>query len=166
MKALDTFYNEKLFRSKLEAQYAVFLNELGEKWEYEERAYDLDDGDRYRPDFWLPRLEMFLEVKGGLPNEREIRVARKLQFFTGHDVLICSGYPLEREGRLFGWSEQNGGRFTEEIVQWAYNGALYLDDGFELRGPKLCQARIAALIERFDYGRVTPRVVNYDSLPF
>lgn len=63
MKAIPTEYNGYTFRSRLEARWAVFFDALSIEYEYENEGYDLD-GVRYLPDFWLPRLDLWVEVKG------------------------------------------------------------------------------------------------------
>jgi hypothetical protein len=77
MKAIDTVYNGYKFRSRLEARWAVFFDEVGIIWEYEKEGYDLGDGVYYLPDFWLPQLDIFVEVKGSrLSNEDTTKVER------------------------------------------------------------------------------------------
>lgn len=44
LKAIQTEYKGYLFRSRLEARWAVFLDSLGVKWEYEPEGYDLGNG--------------------------------------------------------------------------------------------------------------------------
>lgn len=63
MKAIPTEYKGINFRSKLEASYAKTLDELEIRWAYEHNGYDIG-GVRYLPDFWLPEIRTFLEVKG------------------------------------------------------------------------------------------------------
>lgn len=41
LKAIQTEYKGYRFRSRLEARWAVLLDELGVKWEYEPEGYDL-----------------------------------------------------------------------------------------------------------------------------
>ena len=43
-----------LFRSRLEARWAVFFDALGIQWEYEPEGIVLSDGTHYLPDFYLP----------------------------------------------------------------------------------------------------------------
>ena len=52
-QAIRTRYSGILFRSRLEARWAVFFDALGVKWEYEKEGYELPSG-RYLPDFFLP----------------------------------------------------------------------------------------------------------------
>ena len=51
IKAIDTSYKGFLFRSRLEARWAVFFDALGLDWEYEPEGFELPDGTRYLPDF-------------------------------------------------------------------------------------------------------------------
>ncbi len=53
IKAIQTEYNGHLFRSRLEARWAVIFDYLGIKYEYEEQGYDVGYGIRYLPDFIL-----------------------------------------------------------------------------------------------------------------
>lgn len=65
IKAIETEYAGCRFRSRLEARWAVFLDHLGIRWEYETEGYELADGQRYLPDFRLPDLaDHYVEVKG------------------------------------------------------------------------------------------------------
>ncbi len=68
IKPIDTLYNGYLFRSRLEARWAVFLDTLGIEYHYEPEGYDLE-GIEYLPDFWLPEFQCWLEIKGGLQGE-------------------------------------------------------------------------------------------------
>lgn len=67
IKAIETVYNGYRFRSRLEARWAVFFDALGIKYEYEKEGYDLGEDGWYLPDFWLPDLQKFVEIKGHLP---------------------------------------------------------------------------------------------------
>lgn len=63
MHVIETEYKGYKFRSRLEARWAVFLDALGIEWKYEAEGYELGEY-RYLPDFWLPRLGLWAEVKG------------------------------------------------------------------------------------------------------
>jgi len=60
--------NNTYFRSAWEANYARYLNLVKEKWQYEPRMFlykDIIHGTRsYAPDFYLPKQDRWIEVKG------------------------------------------------------------------------------------------------------
>lgn len=91
MKAIETTYNGYRFRSRLEARWAVFFDTLAVRWEYEKEGYELGQAGRYLPDFWLPDLKCFVEVKGAEPTADEVSLADALRLSTGAPVLIVHG---------------------------------------------------------------------------
>ncbi|WP_188274335.1 hypothetical protein [Streptomyces sp. CBMA152] len=67
-ESLPTVYRGTAFRSALEASWAATLDSLGITWEYEPEMVTLPSGARYLPDFKLPEIGTWLEVKGtGVP---------------------------------------------------------------------------------------------------
>lgn len=84
-KAIQTSYKGYLFRSRLEARWAVFFDTCGVDWEYEPEGYDLGDGVRYLPDFLLHGVDgrdggdIYVEVKGQMTDAD----ARKINRFIG-----------------------------------------------------------------------------------
>lgn len=65
MKAIETEYKSYKFRSRLEARWVVFFDELGVDWEYERQGYEVNGlwQKYYLPDFWLPDFKLHLEIK-------------------------------------------------------------------------------------------------------
>lgn len=61
-KVIKTKYAGVLFRSRLEARWAVFFNNMKAAWEYEKEGYILDS-TFYLPDFWLRRHRIWIEIK-------------------------------------------------------------------------------------------------------
>jgi hypothetical protein len=92
IKALETPYRGITYRSRTEARWAVYLDELRIAYEYEPEGMDLG-GEWYLPDFWLPVPGVWLEVKGVAPNEREVRLAGALSRMSRCPVLIAVGAP-------------------------------------------------------------------------
>lgn len=64
MKPIETEYNGYRFRSRLEARWAVFFDALSIKYLYEPEGFRLRDGTYYLPDFYLPELKTWIEIKG------------------------------------------------------------------------------------------------------
>lgn len=69
IRAIETEFDGVMYRSRLEAQTALFLKKLHLKYLYEPHVIDLGDGVNYVPDFYLPDIDTYIEVKGG-HNER------------------------------------------------------------------------------------------------
>lgn len=92
IKAIETEYAGCMFRSRLEARWAVVFDHLGIRWEYEPEGLDLD-GTRYLPDFRLPGMDgLFVEVKGSLANPEQFRKAVLLAAH-GKGVVALAGIP-------------------------------------------------------------------------
>jgi len=64
IRAIKTNYKGILFQSTLEADWAKNLDKMRIIWEYEPEGVKLPDGQNYRPDFYLPMLTTWFEVKG------------------------------------------------------------------------------------------------------
>lgn len=88
IKAITTTYKGYRFRSRLEARWAVFYDALGVKWEYEKEGYDLGEGNLYLPDFYLPDLKLWIEIKPCDPSDREFELAELLADQSGMPVYI------------------------------------------------------------------------------
>lgn len=86
IKAIETKYKGRRFRSRLEARWAVFLDFLKVEWAYEKEGFDLGDAGYYLPDFWLPRERVWLEIKGDEPSDSEYQkvYAFNSALFEGH----------------------------------------------------------------------------------
>lgn len=78
IEAVPTEYAGITFRSRLEADWAATLNANNIKWAYEPETITLPSGTVYIPDFWLPELGTWIEVKGpGIPRvEKTIELAQ------------------------------------------------------------------------------------------
>ena len=100
-KPIETSYAGCRFRSRLEARWAVFFDSLKIDWEYEPEGYVLRDGTRYLPDFWLPQVGMFAEVKPHKGPDRnmcgftweDMEKCFALSVGTRNPVLMCDGTP-------------------------------------------------------------------------
>lgn len=130
IEPIQTEYAGRKFRSRTEARWAVFLNAFGEKWEYEVDGYDLPSG-RYLPDFYLPRLNAWLEIKGPPPTEKELTKCGELRTATERAVLIAHGLPGDHPLSLFCWdmTDSSGGEceWEDEVELWAtYRESLIL----------------------------------------
>jgi hypothetical protein len=112
IEAIETKYNGHRFRSRVEARWAVFLDEAGISYEYEKEGFVLEDGTKYLPDFWLPDIGMWLEIKGGTATEDEDKKAELLARL-GKPVLLAEGQPDSSKDniRVFGVKGHGAARY-------------------------------------------------------
>lgn len=187
MKAIETVYRGYRFRSRLEARWAVFFDELGVEWRYEPEGFELPSG-RYLPDFFIPMHRSWslaqkypgsgywVEVKGKDPDEREVKLLCELTAATGHTSYLVIGPPGERNmirADRSGAVMRNGvfdtsipapdGRFSPVGELWC---AAFSDQGD--RGvpvyDEIEAAMFAARQARFEHGQVgAPR--HWGSVP-
>ena len=73
-------------RSGLEVLFVLGLKNFHMKFEYEPKVIKLKDGLRYRPDFYLPEIDTWVEVKGFMKGKDQ----EKLEAFAamGHKVKL------------------------------------------------------------------------------
>lgn len=104
IKAIETKYKGYRMRSRSEARFAVFLDALNVRWEYELETFDLGKPGWYLPDFWLPDLRAWIEIKGPEPTFEEQQKARALAIQSENPVFIFYGtmtVPTSGEGRFY-----------------------------------------------------------------
>jgi hypothetical protein len=97
IKPIETNYRGYRFRSRLEARWACFLTTLGIDYEYEPNGYNLGELGRYLPDFWVPSLQSYVEIKPELAGQEK---CRGLSDMTGKAVVLIAGQPWPREHRI------------------------------------------------------------------
>lgn len=102
IRPIETTYNGIRFRSRLEARWAIFMDALSIKWEYEPEGFT-DGNLSYLPDFWLPELKCYFEVKPNSPSDEEGRKAN-LVTDSGKDLYFAIGRPMRREDTSHGGS--------------------------------------------------------------
>lgn len=94
IQPIQTRYAGHHFRSRLEARWAVFFDALGLKWQYEPQGYTVGATKRpYLPDFYLPEVQSFVEVKGEKERLDLELLADLLDGSKAHTVLILGNIP-------------------------------------------------------------------------
>lgn len=96
-------YDGNVFRSQLEARWAVFFEALNLAYFYEPCSFQMEllpyesgiqklkRPIRYTPDFHIPELKLWIEIKGGSITEQEMMKARMLSYHTWQQVFIIRG---------------------------------------------------------------------------
>jgi hypothetical protein len=117
--ALPTEWHGITFRSRLEARWAIFFDTARIRWLYEPEGYNLPSGN-YLPDFQLPELRTWIEVKPEGHNERAETLMGELCQATEMNGFVAYGYP--DPDRVESWGPAGGcGNYT--------GGELILSNG-------------------------------------
>lgn len=87
IKPIETLYRGYRFRSRMEARWAVFMDHLGVKFDYEPEAYALPSGG-YLPDFFVPELDAYIEIKNPEVKDRDDRKILDLASATRKIVYV------------------------------------------------------------------------------
>lgn len=118
IKPIQTRYRGYNFRSRLEARWGVFFDALGIKWEYEKEGYDLGDLGWYLPDFYLPDIGVFVEIKpNGVSSDHMSEAHSKCRAFRDkidNSIVLCCGDPKEYNATLFAFDTCDGGGGASE----------------------------------------------------
>lgn len=113
-RAIPTKYAQFTFRSRLEARAAIVMDLLGIRWLYEPDGFVSGDNKTwYCPDFFLPDLDCYLEIK---PNTAAMEhedftqsaecKARMLAQVTYKPVYVAFGFP---------WDEIHGYEAAKDV---------------------------------------------------
>jgi hypothetical protein len=107
IKTIPTTYNGIKFRSRLEARWAVFFDELGIKYLYEYEGFELAKKEWYLPDFYLPEYGIYCEVKPSIIEVNE-NINTFNEFAKGrYWLLLLVGTPNVNTTYLFANSTIN-----------------------------------------------------------
>jgi hypothetical protein len=128
IKSKKTIFNGVQFRSKLEAQWAVFFDNLSIAFEYEPILDEVDIGVGivwYKPDFFLPDIDQWVEVKPVDFRNMEDGDKKKAYGWARdyESLLILVGGPsIPKENTkahyLLTWSERKKKFYLRDHLRW------------------------------------------------
>lgn len=95
--AIETWFRGFRFRSRLEARWFRFFESLSIDVQYEPEGWQFPDGTRYLPDFFLPQINAWAEVKPVPFNPEELRKAKEVVKGSGQMMLLLIGPPDFRD---------------------------------------------------------------------
>jgi len=159
MRAIETRYAGHLFRSRLEARWAVCFDALGIPWEYEPEGYWLDNGP-YLPDFRLWG-QLHVEVKPVPSLEtRESFYEDLLRRVDGMDkILVLVGQPRVTwypvvciEPQALMWIDLDRSSMAEE-PKYFYSETRPQKEDLAWPHLRFERAVLAAAFERFESQR-------------
>ena len=158
IKAIETSYGGYRFRSRLEARWAVFFDSMKWEWEYEKEGFNLG-GICYLPDFWLPKIGAWAEVKPERLKRIEREKCQALADLTESPVILLVGPPEVKAYRMLFMQRPDAFLATNVVLTIHSMGTIYdCMHGLEPEDiepdyfPDVKQAVIAAKSARFEFG--------------
>lgn len=114
IKPIETHYNGFRFRSRLEARWAVFFDAANIEYDYEVEGFELGEGKRYLPDFYLPKFKTYVEIKRkGLPEIERKEAKQKCESLLlskdGVCALYLEGDPVDCIPQIYCYEGSCGG---------------------------------------------------------
>lgn len=141
--AIPTRYVGYRFRSRLEARWAVFLDQMGAEWLYEPEGYQLPSGP-YLPDFLIhPHTDraFWLEIKPDLPgtgpSAREVKLLCELATATQTRAFMYCRQPGAPVPLSDSWAVEYAERWHEDSRKGRVPGmdpAWWWDSGLRETG--------------------------------
>lgn len=123
IKPIETVYKGYRFRSRLEARWAVFFDSLGIHYEYEPEGFELKDGSRYLPDFYLPRFNLFVEIKASRDRD-DGKAKHSAGSGDCGGMLVCYGQPADHDYRFITFYESDDDGGGEYDTDWGPHGSV------------------------------------------
>lgn len=131
LTAIPTLYAGIEFRSRAEARWAMVFDALALQWQYEVEGFNLPTR-WYEPDFWLPGLSAFAEIKGGswqFDDVAQVK-ASELAVHSRRPVLTCAEITPALELGAFVPDATSPVGYVEyrcSLTESALRGRLWLD---------------------------------------
>ena len=99
IKAIETRYKGRRFRSRLEARWFIFFESFGLQVEYEREGFVVD-GIPYLPDFYIPAEDLWIEIKpSSIEPTAQVYAESLLMGLPGRTILVC-GEPCSGKYRV------------------------------------------------------------------
>lgn len=155
LKAIETIYAGYRMRSRLEARWAVFLDALGVKWDYEREGFNLD-GLLYLPDFYIQDFNCWIEIKGPYPTETEIEKCRRLAKASGQVVLLVTGDP---------WCEDDQNKYDVILFKPDDECGHFGTSGWQFGQGRRCSKEIWLVSDELGRAFALKAVTSWDEDP-
>ncbi len=172
--AIETMFHGYRMRSRLEARWGVYFDACGIEWEYEKEGYDLSRSPIpessqlgfYLPDFWLPQVKMWAEVKPDQFDQIEVIKCDALAKLTGYPCLMLDGLPQPKPYWARDQVNDFGGE-SDYIIDSSYleehrfYGNTCLAAGEPIpKNQEILRACDAARSARFEFGDLPERRIR------
>lgn len=124
----------QFFRSRYEANIARYLNLCDIEWIYEPKVFRFEKIKQgtmaYRPDFWCPKIEMWIEVKGWLTQKGHTALKRFMKYYpkeAARTILVVEKFGYKAHAQLldagfkeFWFYRQIRSQVADLIPRWEF----------------------------------------------
>ena len=83
-------------RSSWEVAFAQWMDHCGIAWEYEKKRFSLGRGRHYTPDFYLPRQNEYVELKGWLTKRGKKKIEKFQSMYSDVKLYVFFGQHLKQ----------------------------------------------------------------------
>lgn len=90
-----SYYKNIWMRSSYEIAYAKYLDKGNIKWDYEPKAFDLGE-TTYRPDFYLPKTNEYIEIKGYWRDDAKLKFKLFKKIYNNIKIKILNKESLHK----------------------------------------------------------------------
>jgi hypothetical protein len=107
MRSIPALYNGQPFSSRLECRWATWWDLLGIPWAYEPEVLELagEPTITYVPDFWMPTMRCWVEIKGEVIDDTAglliIEKCRRVAMQSDRPIILCFSDPLDTKCAVF-----------------------------------------------------------------
>lgn len=129
------FFRGENFRSTLEARYVVFFDILGLRWLYEPQTWKLEP-KWYKPDFYLPDMGVWGEVKPRDLNQEEMTKALGLALASRQNVILLVGLPTDGPYKILRPDLKIVSKFLSRSLRFSESGDLIFSESKVLEAAK------------------------------
>lgn len=175
VKPIETVYKGYRFRSRLEARWAVFFDAIKAKWLYEPEGFRSESGECYLPDFYLPEIDTYVEVKPYCEGRQE-EIDKALRFIQyGGKIkrlLLLPDIPPYRTDNSVYWYMcahfdslsdevliERAALISESDFPSGCSHSLYIDSNYNAR-----KQDFAVYGMEFDWSALHDSAIDFDTL--
>jgi hypothetical protein len=130
-----TKLGDRYYRSRTEATWASVFNAFGAAFEYEPKTFSLTNSISYVPDFYLPNLRIWIEIKATIPDDKEVDRILQLAHITNCPCFIFAGQPISQR-----FSDGPG------LTGFEISSALPQTAGWDIHGKGTCGERLHEIL--------------------
>jgi hypothetical protein len=143
----------RYFRSRTEGTWAAVLHAFDVPFDYEPKTFRLANSISYVPDFYIPDLSIWIEIKASVPDDAEVDKIIQLARITGCPAFIFAGLPI---CQIF----SDG----EALTGFEISSALPHSGNWDIHGKGTCGERLHEILAPFPSVKACKSVKEFERI--